>query len=277
MGSRRGCAAILAISATIASAAGCHLISGADDLEVDPLFGLAPGAAPEGGGFTDAAPPRLDGGASDAPVVDAADAALDGRVDGGTRIRTVTLEGASQTGPFGFDTLSGQTNLVTGSLALGGAYSLRVDKDSFARIDFADKAELYATVIVRFENLGLNTSTIASFGAAGFNPVVELALDDTTGLQLFIGTAQVAMGGPSINQNITYRIGFHLKQGGVGAAVAEVFVAAQGLPFGPAAMRTTSRALGAVRSMSVGSMNGTARGIFDNVLVDSAAMPSPSP
>lgn len=274
MGSRRACAALLAISATIASAAGCGLISGADDLEIDPLLGSGPGVIPEGG--VDAAVlPRPEAGGNDASVVDAGDAATDGKVDGGTRIRAVTLEGASQTGPFGFDVVSGPTSLVAGSLALAGSFSLRIDKDAVGRITFADKAEIYATVLVRFENIGLNASTIVSFGGAPFAQVVELSLDNDLGLQLIIGNDVVATGGPNINQNTTYRIGFHVKQGAVGASLAEVFVAPQGLPFGPAAMRTTTRALGAVRSLSVGTLAGNTRSVFDDVIVDSASMPAP--
>lgn len=278
MGPRRVCAALLAISATIASVAGCGLISGADDLEVDPLFGSESGATPEGGVVVEAGVlPRREAGTDGAPVVDARDAAIDGKVDGGTRIRAVTLEGASPTGPFGFDLVSGPTILVSGGLALAGSFSLRIDKDAFGRVTFPDKAEIYATVLVRFENIGLNTSTIVSFGGATLMPAVELSLDKDIGLQLIIGSDPVATGGPVINQTTTYRIGFHVRQGGVGASLAEVFVAVQGLPFGPPAMRSTARALGAVRSLSVGTLAGNTRSVFDDVIVDSASMPPPSP
>ena len=272
---RTGVAFVASFASFVISA--CNLISGAGDLEVDPRVGLVPAVLPEGGSVVDATLPQVrDGGRDGSVVVDAADARVDAQVDGGTRIRAVTFEGGSQTGAFGFDTVSGQTNLVLGIQALGGAVSFRTDKESFGRITFSDKSELFTTFLVRFENLGLNTSTIVSFGGTPiFSPTIDVSVDEVNGFALLIGGDRVDTSATTPAEGVAYRIGVHIKAGAVGASVVQGFFAPKTGAFGAPIMESSARAVGPLLSISLGSIQGNSRAVYDDMIVDSASMPPP--
>lgn len=272
MGFRRGGTAFFAVA--VAFIAGCSLISGASDLEVDPLFGLEPAALSDGGLVEASAIPRPDGGSDGGRTDSASDAA----VDAGSRIRTVTFESAMLTGADGVDSVAGglgQLTIVSGAQALGSTFSMRSDKDSSGRIAFADTNELYATFLVRFENIGLATSTILAIGVATPLSGLEVAVDNDEGLQLYLGGNQIATGGGKLADNNTYRVGIHIRSGNAGASIVEVFAGAKGAPFGQPALSVNNRVIGTPRSAAIGIVRGNSKGVFDDLTLDKASMPAP--
>lgn len=276
MGFRRGSAAFFAVA--VASSAGCSLISGASDLEVDPRIGFEPVALPDSGRDEASVISRPDGGADGASTDSASDAAVDSAVDGGSRIRTVTFESGTLTGAGGVDSVTGglgQLSIVSGAQALGSMFSMRADKDCSGRVGFADTSELYATFLVRFENIGLATSAILAIGVAPPLSGLELAVDGDEGIQLFLGNNQIATGGGKLTDNNTYRVGIHIRSGNAGVSLVEVFAGAKGAPFGQPVLSVNNRVIGTPRSAAMGIVRGNSRGVFDDLTLDKASMPAP--
>lgn len=273
-----------AAAASAAALAGCALISGAGDLSV--------GSADDGGGAeassvvldgaspSDGAKPGLDGsqGPTDGATGDAKNP--DGGDTGG-RLREVTFEDGMLLGLHGGDTLVGNPSLQTGLNALAGNDSMRIDKGtSGIEVDFLPVSELYATALVRVEALSAGVSTGFEFIPELGGSIAQIQVQDgasaSTPLLLAVGGTAVDSGG-IVAANTTYRLGFHLRQDAT-TSLVEVFLAASGAAFGPPVMSTTIPRLGRTKAVRMGVLDGSGaeiRAIFDDLLLDTLAMPGP--
>jgi hypothetical protein len=260
----------------LGAVAGCGLISGADALHVGTIDGIEPrdgGAGAETDAST-ARPDPLDSGAADAAVLDGAqpDAADAGYV------RSVTFENML-TGPGGADVVTGNVTLVTGTLALSGTHSMRADKDtSVADVSFPPMTELYATLLIRFERVGLGDKRILRLLPELLaDGVVEIVLPDNgaaSALQVSVGGAAGPTGGSVNEGGPVYRVGIHMRHDAM--RVVEVFLASQGVPFGPAVITALAPA-GRTKGIQFGSAGnvGNMRVVVDDLLVDTTSMPAP--
>lgn len=274
------------IAATVASAAalaGCALLSGAGDLTVAD-------APPANSGGTDGASVGLDGGAtgSDGAMgdVDGSTGSTDGALadagggEGGSRLRNVTFEDGTLLGLHGGDSTFGQPSLV-GFGALAGNNSMRVDKNGQTggiQVGFAPVDELFATALVRLENLTNGPLAMFAFDPQPGGVTVELRFSDVGPLSLVVGGNVVGSGG-DVGDNSTHRIGFHLRQDATSSFV-EVFVATNATgPFGPAAIATTTVKLGPTIAARMGGLeipSGAGNKVlFDNLILDTLSMPAP--
>jgi len=275
MGFRRAGAAFFA--AVLACSAGCGLISGASDLEVDPQFGAAPPFEPDGG-LVEASPiPRLDA-AADA----ASDANVDAAADGSSRVRVMSFESGSLTGAQGGDSVMGSPQIATGAGTLAGLFSARFEERvSFVQANFSPLDDLYATYLVRFDNIGLGTVVMAQVSSApvpfGGGGSLQFGLDavEKNLIAVSSGDATIATGG-RVTQGPVYRVGLHLRQGNAGVGVIEVFVALRGVAFGPPVITIKNRAVGRSQAFSIGNLaDGNLKATYDDVILDRAAMPPP--
>jgi hypothetical protein len=279
---RRTAAAVAAATAL----AGCALISGAGDLSVGPLEdGDGDGGALEGsvvaldGATTSDAPGGTDGsvGPTDGAAGDAKKPGDGG--DAGGRLREVTFEDGSLLGVHGGDSMVGTPFLATGLTALAGNDSMKIDKNtSGIEVDFAPVGELYATALVRVENLSVGVSTglefIPELGGSTAQIQVEAGGGASTPVLLAVGGTVVDSGGV-VAQNTIYRLGFHLRHDAT-TSLVEIFVAASGAAFGQPVISTTIATLGRTKAVRMGVLDngGTnTRAIFDNLLLDTLAMP----
>ena len=264
--------------------AGCALISGAGDLSVGPLDdnGGAPEAstaALDGASTSDGTKPGLDGsqGPTDGAANDAKTPGDGG--DAGGRLREVTFEDGTLLGIHGGDSTVGTPFLAMGLSALSGNDSMRTDKGAAGiEVDFAPVSELYATALVRFDNLGVGLSTVFEFIPEPGGSIAQIRVQDGGGTPLLLAVAgSVVDSGGIIDSNKLLRLGFHLRQD-ASSSVVEVFLVPNGAPFGQAVMSTTIPRLGRTTAVRMGILdnNGTNTKVtFDDLLLDSASMPLP--
>ena len=287
MGPRRRTAQrISSVASAIAcgALAGCALISGAGDLTV----GDADGAAATVGGDVDGA------GMPDGSVVPAVDGSRgrfdgatgdvnvpsDGGGDAGSRLRNATFEDGAILGVHGGDTMSGVVSLVT-SGALSGADSIRVaNAVGGIEVDVPMLSEVYATALVQAEATPFNDDlTIFAFVPESGGTIAELHLVSVgfggPHFALVIGGRSVGTSG-AITAKTVYRVGFHLLQDSA-TNLIEVFSGSPTTAFGPAII-TSPSVLGRTIGVRMGLLAGTAISgtfTFDNLLIDTAAMPAP--
>jgi hypothetical protein len=251
--------------------AGCALISGAADLEV----GALPSDSPEvdAGGVVEASlPPRPDASA-DGPVAIVLDGALpDGAPS--TRLREVTFESGVIKGKDGADQTSGSP-LIESFSPVAGKHSARLDKDDAIEVDFAPVPEIYATFLVRFENIGLGTEVFLRIGTATTLDVEIAPGNAAAAVQVHVGPVVLGPGGSLNDSGQTYRMGIHLRQVGTSTGV-EVFVAARGAAFGVAAVAGSVGNAGKLHSLQLGAIKGgNIKSVVDDILIDTVAMPPP--
>jgi len=275
----------ISVIASAIALAGCALISGAADLTVGDVDG--DGAAPtNGGGDLDAATPdgavipgvdggggRFDGGGADAKASpDAGDAS--------SRLRNATFEDGTLTGIHGGDSMFGTPFLATGASALSGTDSLAVDKGtSGIQVDVPTLDQVYATTLVRGSGFGFsNDDTILAFVPESGGTIAELHVQTSViGASLVLEVGGIPVGSTSaVTTNTTYRVGAHLRQDST-AKLIEVFVAPAGMAFA-APFASSSIPLGrtiGVRIGALGANSTSAKIVFDDLLIDTAAMPGP--
>lgn len=280
---RRTAAVVVSTTALV----GCALISGAADLSVGPLDG-------GGGGGSDASAIDLDGAStsdatvsSDGSVGPTDGAVVDAKGDGGDaggRLREVTFEDGALLGIHGGDSLIGNNALITTGLnALSGMDSMRVDRGSSGiEVDFAPVSELYATALVRLENLSAGLSTIFALVPEAGGSTAEIEVDGANGnstpLLLAVGGSVMDSGG-IVASNTLLRVGFHLRQD-ASTSLVQVFLAAKGSAFGQPVISTTLPKLGRTIGVRMGILDSsassnTAKATFDDLLLDELAMPAP--
>jgi len=278
MGTARRTAASVVATAALA---GCALISGAGDLTVGPTDdGGAAETSSGGDGATtpDGTMPGADGsvGPIDGSTIDAKKPGDGG--DGGTRLREVTFEDGTLLGIHGGDSMFGNNVfLATGLSALAGNDSMRVDKGiAGVQVDIAPVDELYATCLVKFENLDLSSSTAFVIVPEPGGVAAELQVEGKDGpFQLVIGGTAMATGGMA-KQGTAFYVGFHVRQD-LSSSLVEVFVTDTGVPFGGPIMTATVPRLGRTAGVRMGVLagGGNTRAVFDDLLLDSASLPVP--
>jgi hypothetical protein len=249
---------------------GCGLISGASELHVGgEAVGTTDGAADldETG-----VPPG-----SEAPA-DAAASVFDGAVPpseaGPTRIRELTFENGKLTGLYGGDSVVG-TPLAKTFSPIDGTYSMLVDNDnSYVQANVGALDELYATYLVRYEDLSLGDVVVARFVVEnGLPPVDVVASKDGVALRT---AGNLLNGSVPVNEsNAVFRVGVHVRAG-TGNGVVELFAAPRGGAFGAPAVSSTTLTLGRITAVRLGAVgNGNATLDFDDLLLDTGSMPSP--
>lgn len=276
---RRTAAAVVSTTALV----GCALISGAGDLTVGPLDDHgAPDASAlglDGASTSDGMTPGPDGsvGPTDGATGDAKKPGDGG--DAGGRLREVTFEDGTLLGVHGGDSMVGTPFLVTGLNALSGNDSMKTDKGtSGIEVDFAPVSELYATALVRFENLSAGLSTVFEFSPELGGSTAQIQVQDSgrpgTPLLLAVGGTVLDSGG-IVAQNTPLRLGFHLRQDATSSLV-EIFLAASGAAFGQPVMSTAISRLGRTRAVRMGVLDNAGtntKAVFDDLLLDTLAMP----
>jgi hypothetical protein len=272
-------------SATVASAAvlaGCALISGAGDLTVgDPAGGDTEAGAVELDGATgsdgsavgvDGSMPSTDGAVGDA-----------NRGDGGTRLRDVTFEDGALVGIHGGDSVFGSPVLATGASAIAGNDSMRIDKNSGGngisgiQVGYAPLDELFAVAMIRLETVSVSGATLLALDPEAGGLVVEVRLSGGNGPLLLAVGGNVVDSGGNVGDQTQGRLGIHVRQD-ASSSFIEVFLSLGTAAFGspvislPTAKtgRTTTVRLGVITSGG----GGLTRAIFDNLFLDTLAMPA---
>ncbi len=150
---------------------------------------------------------------------------------------------------------------------------MRVDKASSVEIDFAPQPEIYATFLVNIDRIGLNSPAFARIDTDTAS-VLDLELPNNVGagLQVHAGLDLLGPGGNITDDSTVYRVGIHLRRVGPQKLI-DVFVAPRGALFATPAVSGIVKNVGNLRSIRIGSIVGIVRGVFDQLLVDTAAMP----
>jgi len=256
---------------------GCAAISGVGDLVVDGVDASverAIDAAPEA---TAPPPDAADDVEIPEPPVDGG--GIDANVDAGpTRVRTVTFEGASLTGPQGADTITGLAALQNAG-ALDGAHSMKISGSAiFASVTsgVAGLQEVYVSMLVRVQDVDPN--------GAAYAPILRVVVTDTTHADLVVSDPPGGSFGLSINggapiaivpydSKFIYRIGIHAKNGLVEGFVDDT----PATPFAAAFATSTIGVPGfnGVKKIDFGAIAPAFKvsGVFDDLLVDTASMP----
>jgi RHS repeat-associated protein len=204
---------------------------------------------------------------------------MGGLAQTGTRIKDITFEGGSLLdSTTGVDSTSGTVNLET-SAPLKGSYSATIPNNSTGYLteNFTGVDELFVSFYVKPASFPASSARIAQIQNSG-TTVGTIYLTSAGILQLKNGTTTIGSAGTALTAGTVYRIGLHQALGSGSDGVLEAFVAtgdaAFGTPFASSATQTfTTQAskfvFGATNSNAV---NAT----FDDILLDSAAMPGPS-
>lgn len=254
--------------------AGCALISGAATLEVGALPD-APrdGAAADVGEAGMALRPDANAGAPDDPGA-GEPTTKDGAPS--TRLREVTFEsGSLLASKDSADVALGVPTLET-LLPIAGKFSVRFDNDQAVEIDFGPAPEIYAAFLVRLDNVGLGSPAFVRIGT-DTPSVVDLELaPNKGGIAVRLGTDVLGTGAGIVDTNAVYRVGIHLRRAGMKTSI-EVFVASRGVAFGGASIASAGLSgLGNIRYLQIGAIGDVnVRGVFDDILVDTAVMPPP--
>ena len=278
---RRHLAAIVA-SATVL--AGCALVTGVGDLRVDPLAsdgGVSPSAVDAD---ADADAPRAADATGDAfdgarSTDDGAitDATTDGGDAGDARLREVTFEDGTLLGIHGGDSVFGSPFLVSGLSALSGNESMRVENGvGGVQVDFAAQRELYATMLVRFQNPDVNPSTLFTVVPPPGGALVELTFPNGRNGPFALAIAgSLVASGISVDQTQVYRFGFHVRDDAA-AGFVQIFVSVKGAAFGPPVISMATSKLGpsiAVRMGNFDMNSSNSKIVFDDLFLDSASLP----
>ena len=276
---RRAALAVVSTSALV----GCALLSGAGDLTVADGDGGGGGGeagavvGPDGSVASDGSDPGADGGVGpgDGAPADATPPPTDGG-DGGTRLRDVTFEDGTVLGVHGGDSMFGiGVLLATGLNALSGKDSLRVDHSaSGILVGFAPVSELYATCLVKYENIDLTYTTSFTFVPEASGVPAEVhASSQNNAIELFVGGSLVGSGG-FLKMGQTLRLGFHLRQDATSSFV-ELFMADKGAALGTPIVSAHVTNLGRTAGVRMGVLDtsGNNKATFDDLLLDTAALP----
>jgi len=124
----------------------------------------------------------------------------------------------------------------------------------------------------------LKTGGAQSTGSTAFSELAGQAVYDKGALQLRNGTTSIGSQTAPLAVGTVYRIGIHQKSGTGGDAILEGYLAVGDAPFGaPFAVTTTGPWTTLASKLQVGTTTSTALdGIFDDIKLDTGAMPVPN-
>ena len=266
--------------------AGCTLITGANDLKTEPSFGSVGGTSgtsgTSGGGDGGGSSSGTSGtsGSSGTSGTSGTSGGLDAGSDGasGGRIREITFESGSLTGPNGADTVTG-TPVVTTNGALRGTRSMAVSAgSSFVEASFAPTSELYASFVFNVSALppGGAYVTIARFSFTNSGTTLDVAAASGAGLRFSTPNSTFTLN--TVVAGVTYRVGLHfgLKNGATSLDVQLVEGATTAFGGTGGGGKLPIGTLGTAERVAFGDLDTAGiTGVFDHMLLDSLAMPGP--
>ena len=196
---------------------------------------------------------------------------------GGGVIKTMTFESGSLLDPAtGADSANGTVVLDT-TAPLKGTVSARVPgtSGSYLTEHFTPAGDLYVSFYLRLAAIPGSDTRIALISNGG-ESVGNLLLSTTGQLRLRLGSTTIGAESAPLAAGQLYRIGLHQKAAS-GSAVLEAFIAlgdgAFGAPFAGTGAGTWTTSADRLR---VGSTTGAVDAVFDDVTLDTVAMPGPS-
>ena len=196
---------------------------------------------------------------------------------GGGTIKTMTFESGSLLDPTtGADSISGTVVLETAA-PLKGAISARVPgtSSSYLNENFTAAGDLYVSFYLRLVAIPGSDTRIALISNNG-ESVGSLLLRTTGRLRLRLGSTTIGAESVPLLAGQLYRIGVHQKAGS-GNAVLEAFIATGDAAFGtPFASTSTGTWTTSADRLRLGSTTGVVDAVFDDVTLDTVAMPGPS-
>ena len=195
-------------------------------------------------------------------------------------IKNITFEAGSLTDPVsGTDRSTGTVSLET-TAPLKGGFSARFPNvaSSYLEEAFTATDDVFVSFYVRLTALPTATPRIVLLSNAGVS-VANLVLQTSGRLRLRVDATVVGTDSPPLVPGQLYRVGIRQRKGTGGNAVVEAFVAAGDDQFGaPFARTSTGTWTTAADRIRVGNTNPSAGDlIVDDIRLDSAAMPGPTP
>jgi chitodextrinase len=196
----------------------------------------------------------------------------------GQPIKAITFEGGSLTGAFGADSLSGSGVTLDTTTPLKGSASAQFTTASgYLNEDYPGVDDVFVSFYLRLNALPSSDARIIYIANAG-TTVGNIVLRSTGALRLRVGTTTIGESAPLAIKPAYYRVGLHQKRGTGANAVLEAFVAPASAPsFGtPFAATTIGAWTTQANRQRFGATNGLAiNAVFDEIILDSAAMPGP--
>ena len=194
------------------------------------------------------------------------------------RIKDITFEAGSLTAATnGVDKVSGTgVSLVTQG-ALSGNASARVNGSSaYLEESFAATDDLYLVCSLRLDSVpSKDTRVIQLMNSGTTVGVVQIRPGRT--LRLRVGSTNIGLESAPLGIGEEYRVGVHQRRGTGGNAVLEAFLAEGDDPFAaPFSSRTNGTWTTSATRLRLGATSGgPVNVVFDDVLLDAAAMPQP--
>ncbi len=198
---------------------------------------------------------------------------------GSVRIKDITFEDGSLTHPTsGFDTVVG-TVVLDGNALIKGVYSADIPSVSSGYLQEAFTAvdDVYVSFYVKVNSLPSADVRVALISNAGTGVGVIL-LRPTGALRLRNAGTAIGVDSVPLTVGALYRVGLHQKRGTGANAVLEAYLAAGDGAFGSpfAATLTGTWTSQADRLRFGASTSVVLDATFDDIRLDSAAMPGPS-
>jgi hypothetical protein len=248
--------------------AGCSILTGASDLTIDSSL-----AGKDGGTSSDSPPGEAggDGGRDAAPIV-GEDAGVDAAPT--SRLREVTFESGLLLGTNGADTSTG-TPFVSPDFALRGKYSMLVGTSvAFVEITFPEADEIYASFAFAVATFPAARGVIARFSFADPSTTLDFSIAENAGMIVKLGGSSVGIGGV-LQVGPAYRVGVHIARTGGGMTIRAQVADGAATVLDGKGSGVTVGSLGGVKRIALGAIDTELSGVFDQLLVDTVAMPAP--
>jgi hypothetical protein len=177
------------------------------------------------------------------------------------------------------DSTSGTVNLDANA-SIKDIYAARIQNSSSGQLreDITGGDDLYVSFYLRLNALPSSRARIALVTAGGVT-VGNVQLRTNGALRLRNDATQVGADSAPLSVGKIYRIGLRQKRGTGNNAILEAYLAVGDAPFGtPFATNSTQTFTARASRVSFGATNSIAiDGTFDDISIDTAAMPQPTP
>ena len=197
----------------------------------------------------------------------------------GPRIKDITFEDGSLTHPVsGADSVNG-TVVLESAAPLKGVFSADIPSvsNSYLTENFTGVDDLYVSFYLKVNSLPASFVTLAKITDAGIM-VGNLQLRSTGGLRVRRDTTTIGADSAPLTVGAIYRVGLRQRRGVGGDAILEAYLALGDAPFGaPFASTTTGNWTSQADRFQAGvTGSNILDATFDDLRLDSAAMPGPS-
>jgi len=196
----------------------------------------------------------------------------------GAPIKTITFEsGSLLDASTGVDSTSGTVNLETTAPPKGSfAATIANNATGFLTENFSGVDDFYVSFYLKPASFpaGARIALIQNSGTT----VGNLVLTSSGTLQLRNGSTTIGSASAALSANTLYRVGLHQRTGTGGDGLLEAFVASGDGAFGtPFASSSTQSFTSQASKFMFGATNPNAvNATFDDIKLDSVAMPGPS-